>query len=86
MRVHLTDGTRTVEIETRTATLADIEAAALRLLAALGTEPADDEQQRAPIGFTPKPDLDRIALSADTERADQDERPERYTEWGDNRT
>lgn len=85
MRVRLTDGTREVEIETRTATLPDIEAAALRMLTALGPEPTDDEPNRTPIGFTSQPDLDRLALSADTERSDQDERPERYTEWGDDR-
>ncbi|EST22784.1 hypothetical protein [Streptomyces niveus] len=83
MRVRLTDGTREVEIEGRTTTpLADLEATALRLFAVLDREPAD-EPQRAPIGFTP--DLDGVALSSDTERSDQDARPERFTEWEDDR-
>lgn len=81
MRVRLVDGAREIEIEGRTSTpLHDLEATALRLLAALDREPAD-EPQRTPIGFTP--DLDGVALSSDTERSDQDARPERYTEWGD---
>lgn len=90
MRVRLTDGTRRVDISTRPDeqhTLEQIEATAVRLLTALDREqPVDDEQHRTPIGFMPQPNLDGVALSADTERSDQDARPERYTEWGDDRT
>lgn len=89
MRVRLTDGTREVEIRTdadEQQTLDQVEAAALRLLTALDREPTnDDEPKRTPIGFAAQHDLDGVALSADTERSDQDDRPERYTEWGDDR-
>ncbi|MFJ8755665.1 hypothetical protein [Streptomyces cyaneofuscatus] len=89
MRVRLTDGTRRVDISTgpdEQHTLEQIEATAARLLTALDREHPDDEQHRTPIGFTPQPNLDGVALSADSERSDQDARPERYTEWGDDRT
>lgn len=89
MRVRLTDGTRVVDISTTAGeqhTLEQIETTAVRLLTALDHAPNDDEPNRTPIGFTTQPDLDRLALSADTERSDQDERPERYTEWSDDRT
>ncbi|MYT60140.1 hypothetical protein GTW29_26090 [Streptomyces sp. SID7834] len=87
MRVRLTDGTREVEIRTEADeqhTLDQVEATAVRLLTALDREPTD-EQRRTPIGFASQPDVDGVALSSDTERSDQDERPERYTEWGDDR-
>ncbi|MFD3980774.1 hypothetical protein ACFWR6_19505 [Streptomyces griseus] len=90
MRVRLTDGTREVDISTRPDeqhTLEQIEATAIRLLTALDREqPVDDDQHHTQIGFTPQHTLDGVALSADTERSDQDARPERYTEWGDDRT
>ncbi|MFI7239682.1 hypothetical protein [Streptomyces cyaneofuscatus] len=88
MRVRLTDGTRRVDISTgpdEQHTLDQIEATAVRLLTALDREPntTDTEPRRAPVGFTAAPDLDGVALGADTERSDQVARPERYTEWGD---
>ncbi|MDX3488311.1 hypothetical protein [Streptomyces sp. ID05-18] len=90
MRVRLTDGTREVDINTgpdEQHALDQIEATALRLLTTLDREqPVDDEQHRTPIGFTPQPTLDGVALSADTERSDQDARPERYSKWGNDRT
>ncbi|MFJ3587520.1 hypothetical protein ACIQUY_29310 [Streptomyces sp. NPDC090231] len=87
MRVRLTDGTREVKIRTdadEQSTLDQVEAAAVRLLTALDRAPTG-EPARAPIGFASQPTLDGVALSADTERSDQDDRPERYTEWGDDR-
>lgn len=89
MRVRLTDGARVVDISTTTGeqhTLEQIETTAVRLLTALDHAPTDDQPNRTPIGFTTQPDLDRLALTADTERADQDEQPERYTEREDDRT
>lgn len=89
MRVRLTDGTRVVDISTTAGeqhTLEQIETTAARLLAALDTEPAGSGRpNRTPIGFAPSLTLDGTALTADIERADQEARPERYTEWGDDR-
>ncbi|MFJ9979681.1 hypothetical protein [Streptomyces cyaneofuscatus] len=91
MRVRLTDGTRRVDITTgpdEQHTLEQVEATAVRLLAALDREPntSDTEPRRAPVGFTAAPDLDGLALSADAERSDQAARPGRYTEWGEDGT
>ncbi|MFE3657264.1 hypothetical protein [Streptomyces sp. NPDC059165] len=75
MRVHLTDGTRKIDIRAPGATLADVEATARRLLDALpptpNTPPGDDTPtpEHTPFGFT----LDGTSLSADTERADQEQ-------------
>lgn len=66
MRVRLTDGTRRVDIQTHPdeqTPLDHIEAAALRLLAALDVEP--EPEQPNPIGF--------VALDSTIERADPDE-------------
>ncbi|MFF7365633.1 hypothetical protein [Streptomyces sp. NPDC008125] len=76
MRVRLTDGTRRVDISTgpgERATLDHLEAAAVRLLTALDREPADDTEQRAPIGFTPQLTLDGVSLDSVIERSDQDD-------------
>ncbi|MYW99937.1 MULTISPECIES: hypothetical protein [unclassified Streptomyces] len=95
MRVRLTDGTHEVDITTtpsEQATLDQVEAAALRLLTALrppAPPPTPEDTPppgRAPLGFTPAPDMDGVALTADAERSDQSERPGRYTEWGEHGT
>ncbi|MFD3517722.1 hypothetical protein [Streptomyces sp. NPDC058657] len=69
MRVRLTDGTRRVDIHTHPTEhtpLDHIEATALRLLAALGTDP--EPEQSNPIGF--------VALDSTIERADPDIEPD----------
>ncbi|MGO4630513.1 hypothetical protein AB4225_06150 [Streptomyces sp. 2RAF24] len=75
MRVRITDGTREVELASRRATLPELEATALRLLAAIppvgddNTPTPDDDTPHphpAPLGFT----LDGVSLSSDTERAE----------------
>ncbi|WP_328721748.1 hypothetical protein OHT52_21155 [Streptomyces sp. NBC_00247] len=85
MRVHLTDGTRQVDIRTDSGervTLDRLEASALRLFAALDHEPAADEQ-RTPIGFTPQLTLDGVSLDSAIERSDQDD--EQYVDPEDDR-
>ncbi len=67
MRIRLTDGTRRLDIEAKNTPLADLEATAHRLLAAMPPPPHDPPHTPHPIGFTPS--LDGISLDSTTERA-----------------
>ncbi|MYT26114.1 hypothetical protein GTW69_38590 [Streptomyces sp. SID7760] len=68
MRIRLTDGTRRIDIQTSNTPLADVEAIAIRLLAAMPHPPQDPPDTPHPIGFTP--DLHGVSLDSTTERAD----------------
>ncbi|MFF2189255.1 hypothetical protein [Streptomyces sp. NPDC058155] len=67
MRVRLTDGTRSLDIRAEGATLDQLEATTLRLLAALPPPPEQTHPTPTPFGYTA--DLDRVSLDANTERA-----------------
>ncbi|MEU0675463.1 hypothetical protein ABZ330_21730 [Streptomyces sp. NPDC006172] len=72
MRVHLTDGTHTVEIQAKGYSrrqLDDAEASALRILNALRDIPPTITPP-APFGFTPDTALDGVSLDSSTERAE----------------